>query len=406
MGRRRRPPARLVKVAYYSPFPPERSGIADYSALLFPALQQRLDVVGRPTGCEEAATWNGRLPLPRREQPRRARLDRRRASPQAGCRRPPRLRPPSPRRRDDARARRSPTATSTRCTATPGGREAARARRRRPSSCRRSGRSARRTSRSPERRPRPRRRADLPLALRRGAGAGSTATTGRSRVLPMPAWPPVESPATRRLVPEGDAPVLDLRRVPERGQACPAAARGIRPSPRAIPRCPLVLAGSAGGRRAARLAEPWRGRPAARPPGGGRALAASRRFRRLRQPSLADDGRDLGNGDPRALRRHAARRERRRLVLGASGRRRREGPGRRAGGGDAGGDARAACGGRRPARAGWAPPPPSTRGRSTTSTELRISTSPRSRRVRAGTSVQDAVLHDVATAAQARSAST
>ena len=33
-----------MKVAYYSPFPPERSGIADYSALLFPALEQRLDV--------------------------------------------------------------------------------------------------------------------------------------------------------------------------------------------------------------------------------------------------------------------------------------------------------------------------------------------------------------------------
>jgi glycosyltransferase involved in cell wall biosynthesis len=32
-----------VKVAYYSPFPPERSGIADYSALLFPALQERMD---------------------------------------------------------------------------------------------------------------------------------------------------------------------------------------------------------------------------------------------------------------------------------------------------------------------------------------------------------------------------
>jgi glycosyltransferase involved in cell wall biosynthesis len=34
-----------VKVAYYSPLPPERSGIADYSALLLPALQERLDVV-------------------------------------------------------------------------------------------------------------------------------------------------------------------------------------------------------------------------------------------------------------------------------------------------------------------------------------------------------------------------
>jgi len=33
-----------VKVAYYSPMPPERSGIADYSALLVPALRKRLDV--------------------------------------------------------------------------------------------------------------------------------------------------------------------------------------------------------------------------------------------------------------------------------------------------------------------------------------------------------------------------
>jgi glycosyltransferase involved in cell wall biosynthesis len=33
-----------VRVAYYSPLPPERSGIADYSALLLPALKERLDV--------------------------------------------------------------------------------------------------------------------------------------------------------------------------------------------------------------------------------------------------------------------------------------------------------------------------------------------------------------------------
>jgi len=33
-----------VKVAYFSPMPPERSGIADYSALLLPALRRRLDV--------------------------------------------------------------------------------------------------------------------------------------------------------------------------------------------------------------------------------------------------------------------------------------------------------------------------------------------------------------------------
>ncbi len=34
-----------VRVAYYSPLPPDRSGIADYSALLLPELRQRLDVV-------------------------------------------------------------------------------------------------------------------------------------------------------------------------------------------------------------------------------------------------------------------------------------------------------------------------------------------------------------------------
>src|SRR5437764_4619424 len=33
-----------VRVAYYSPMPPERSGIADYSALLVPALRERIQV--------------------------------------------------------------------------------------------------------------------------------------------------------------------------------------------------------------------------------------------------------------------------------------------------------------------------------------------------------------------------
>ena len=33
-----------MKVAYFSPMPPERSGIADYSALLLPELRQRIDV--------------------------------------------------------------------------------------------------------------------------------------------------------------------------------------------------------------------------------------------------------------------------------------------------------------------------------------------------------------------------
>ena len=35
----------VVKVALFSPMPPERSGIADYSALLLPALRQRCDIV-------------------------------------------------------------------------------------------------------------------------------------------------------------------------------------------------------------------------------------------------------------------------------------------------------------------------------------------------------------------------
>ena len=33
-----------MRVAYFSPLPPERSGVSDYSALLLPALQERLDV--------------------------------------------------------------------------------------------------------------------------------------------------------------------------------------------------------------------------------------------------------------------------------------------------------------------------------------------------------------------------
>ena len=39
-----------MKVAYYSPMPPERSGIADYSALLVPALRERVGVDVAPCG--------------------------------------------------------------------------------------------------------------------------------------------------------------------------------------------------------------------------------------------------------------------------------------------------------------------------------------------------------------------
>ena len=51
---------------------------------------------------------------------------------------------------------------------------------------------------------------------------------------------------------------------------------------------------------------------------GGTPLGAPRRLRRGRLAPLADDGRDLRRRDPRALARQAARRQRRRLVLGAA----------------------------------------------------------------------------------------
>src|SRR5207245_9287491 len=41
----RRPPPPSVKVPYSSPLPPSRSGIADYSTLLLPALRERADVI-------------------------------------------------------------------------------------------------------------------------------------------------------------------------------------------------------------------------------------------------------------------------------------------------------------------------------------------------------------------------
>jgi glycosyltransferase involved in cell wall biosynthesis len=43
-----------VRVAYFSPFPPERSGVADYSALLVPALRRWLDLVVQRRGRKRA----------------------------------------------------------------------------------------------------------------------------------------------------------------------------------------------------------------------------------------------------------------------------------------------------------------------------------------------------------------
>src|SRR5262249_7911519 len=44
MGARDRAAAGPMRVAYYSPMPPTRSGVADYSALLVPALGRRADL--------------------------------------------------------------------------------------------------------------------------------------------------------------------------------------------------------------------------------------------------------------------------------------------------------------------------------------------------------------------------
>jgi glycosyltransferase involved in cell wall biosynthesis len=58
-----------VKLAYFSPMPPEKSGISDYSALLLPALRERIDVEvvkhGRkrpPRGADEALYHVGNDP--------------------------------------------------------------------------------------------------------------------------------------------------------------------------------------------------------------------------------------------------------------------------------------------------------------------------------------------------------
>src|SRR5262245_53250674 len=57
-----------MRVAYYSPLPPDRSGIADYSAHLLPALEQRVEVKvvkqGRrsPRDCDVALYHIGNNP--------------------------------------------------------------------------------------------------------------------------------------------------------------------------------------------------------------------------------------------------------------------------------------------------------------------------------------------------------
>ena len=66
-----------MRVAYFSPAPDSRSGIADYSSLLLPALDRRVDVVVARPGLLQATAERRRCALPRRQRSRRPRVDRR-----------------------------------------------------------------------------------------------------------------------------------------------------------------------------------------------------------------------------------------------------------------------------------------------------------------------------------------
>ena len=125
--------AARVKVAYFSPMPPERTGDRG----LLGAARERprpTGGAGRPApGSQAGASWRRPLSLSRREQPGRARLDRGRAAPPSRCRRPPRLRAAPPRRRYDCRPRRRTRLPR---------RDGARTRRRRPAARARSPRQA------------------------------------------------------------------------------------------------------------------------------------------------------------------------------------------------------------------------------------------------------------------------
>ena len=106
---------RRVRVAYYSPMPPERSGIADYSALLVPALRKRVDV----DVAQRDGTASGDVALYHVGNDAEVHgwiLERLRTA--SGRRRPPRLRAPSPRRRRSRSAARTRRRTSRRSSAT------------------------------------------------------------------------------------------------------------------------------------------------------------------------------------------------------------------------------------------------------------------------------------------------
>ncbi len=147
VGPRDRPPPRM-KVAYYSPLPPSRSGdrrLQRAAAARAGAADRRRDRPARPLPPHPEGR---RRPLPRRQRSGSARLDRRSAAPPARRRRPPRDRPAPPRRGDHPRPRRRgrlPGGDGARSTASPAACSPTASS---TTAFRRCGRRVRRTSRS------------------------------------------------------------------------------------------------------------------------------------------------------------------------------------------------------------------------------------------------------------------
>ena len=172
-----------MRIAYYSPMPPERSGIADYSALLCPRFASGVDVDVARRGKQRARR---RRALPRRQRAEAHGWILEASAARAGRRRPPRLRPAPPRRRADARAEGRARLSRGAWNATQVSRGGCSASASSTGAFHRSGRCGRGLS-ALRRGPRSRDRPDRALALRRGARARARlrrAGLARSRIPP------------------------------------------------------------------------------------------------------------------------------------------------------------------------------------------------------------------------------
>ena len=390
-----------VKVAYFSPLPPATSGIADYSALLLPALERLVEVEvvrpgrTRPVADADVALYHigndpdahGWIVDALRRRPGVVVLHdfvihHLVAGLTIG--------------RHDGHAYLAAMEREAGVART-----AARLRRARGPRAAALGGAAARSSRSPARCSTARRASSSTRTTSRRTRA-STATTGRSGAsrIRRGRRPSVEPAARRRRAADR------LLRAPEREQAHPAAAARVRGA--AARRIPARACCSSARRRPAStsragssgigLDDGRRDPRAVRR--GGAALVADGGVRRVRAAARADDGRDVGQRDPDALARQAARRQRRRLVRRAARRRRAEGSRRRRRGGRRARRRRCA----RLADPGvaatrWARPRARTSSGSTTSTASPSSTPPRSRRPPAARAVRERVLREVAEAA-------